>query len=343
MAPQQEAGIGDRPGGGRSAEHRPPSGGVDLYIGGAEHAVLHLLYARFWHKVLFDLSHVSTPEPFARLFNQGYIQAPAYTDDRGLYVPSVEVEEKDDGSYVYRGKPVRKEFGKMGKSLKNTVTPDEICDRYGCDTLRLYEMYMGPLDQSKLWQPRDIIGVHRFLQRLWRNFVDEDSGELLVYDDPPPDDLRRKLHRTIKRVSDSMESLSFNVAIAALIELNNDLVRRERLPREVAENLVLCLAPMAPHVAEELWQRLRHSDSPASVCVAAWPGCDESLLVEEEIEYPVQVNGKLRDRITVPAESDDDAVEAAARRASKVAAAIEGKTVHKVIVIRGRLVNLVAR
>ena len=328
----------------------PHSGGIDLYVGGAEHAVLHLLYSRFWHKVLFDLGHVKTPEPFGRLFNQGYIQAYSYQDPRGIYVPALEVTAKDGTSaadvedqakvdLVHNDESVTRNMGKMGKSLKNAVAPDDICEQYGCDTMRLYEMYLGPLEQSKMWRTRDIVGVHRFLQRLWRNFVDEDSDELLITDDAAPDDLRKKLHKTIKRVTDGMNSLSFNTAIAALIELNNDLVAIDRVPREVADPMVLCLAPMAPHIAEELWNRMGHDQSLAH---HKWPSYDESLLVEDEILYPVQVNGKLRSKITIAASADDAAIEAVVMDDEKVKATIDGKTVRKVIIIKGRLVNIVA-
>lgn len=313
------------------------SGGVDLYVGGVEHAVLHLLYARFWHKVLYDLGHVSTPEPFGKLFNQGYIQAHYYEDARGVRVPADEVEHKD-GKHYYQGQEVTEHFGKMGKSLKNSVVPDEVIKEYGSDTLRLFLMYLGPLDQSKLWNPQDIVGVHRFLQRLWRNVYDPESGALLITDDPAGESLKRKLHQTIKRATDAMDGLSFNVAIAALIELNNAVVALEKKPREVVEPLVRMLAPLAPHIAEELWEALGHAPSVAD---ADWPAYDEAVLVEDQIELPVQINGKLRGRITVPANADQAAVEAVAKADEKIAAALEGKTVRKVVFIRGRLVNIV--
>jgi leucyl-tRNA synthetase len=311
--------------------------GVDLYVGGAEHAVLHLLYSRFWHKVLFDLGHVSAPEPFGRLFNQGYIQAYAYTDARGMYVPAENVEEKD-GKYLYEGQELKRHFGKMGKSLKNAVAPDEICEAYGCDTLRLYEMSMGPLDQSKVWNTRDIIGMHRFLQRVWRNFVNEQTGALLVLDQLTPDPLERLLHKTIKRVTDAMNAMSFNVAIAALIELNNELVGKGGVPRGLARAMVLMLAPLAPHVAEELWQKLGHDKS---LAYEKWPTYDPQLLVKSTIEYPVQVNGKLRGRVTVPADADDAAIQAAALADEKIQAAVAGKSVRKAILVKGKLLNLV--
>ncbi len=194
----------------------PGPGGVDLYVGGVEHAVLHLLYARFWHKVLFDLGHVSTVEPFQRLFNQGYILASAYVDDRGFYVEATEVVERD-GRFFDGDVEVQREHGKMGKSLKNTVAPDDIYRDYGADTLRLYEMFMGPLDASRPWNTRDIVGVHRFLQRLWRNVIDEQTGDLRVTPEPADDETRRILNRTIAAVAEDMDHLSFNTAIARAV------------------------------------------------------------------------------------------------------------------------------
>jgi leucyl-tRNA synthetase len=312
--------------------------GVDLYVGGVEHAVLHLLYARFWHKLLYDLDLVGTPEPFGRLYNQGYIQAYAYTDERGVYVQADEVEEHG-GVYLWQGQPVSREYGKMGKSLKNAVSPDEMAEQYGCDTLRLYEMSMGPLDASKPWSTRDVVGSSRFLQRIWRNFIDKRSGDLRVVDEAAPDDLRRLLHRTIQRVTEDMEGMRYNTSIAALIELNNDLVPRDKLPREVAEPLVLMLAPLAPHLAEELWQRLGHRDS---LAYAPWPAYDEAWLVEDQVEIVLQVLGKLRGRLMVAADADAKTLEALALADPQLAPFLEGKTVRKVIVVPGRLVNIVA-
>jgi len=315
----------------------PHSGGVDLYVGGAEHAVLHLLYARFWHKVLYDLGHVSTPEPFGRLYNQGYIQAPYYEDDRGVRLPADEIEIVNDQA-THQGKKVKELFGKMGKSLKNAIAPDAICEQYGCDTLRLYEMYMGPLDQSKVWRTHDITGLHKFLQRLWRNFVDEHTGKLKVTDDEPTPELERKLHATLKRCTEAMDSLSFNVAIAALIELNNELVSLSDIPRAVAQPMVLALAPLAPHVAEELWRKLGHE---YSLAYETWPAYDEAKLVTDTIELPVQVNGKLRGKIELPTDADQATIEAAAKADENVASHLEGKSIRKVIVVPGKMVNIV--
>ncbi len=319
----------------RSGGHH--AGGVDLYVGGVEHAVLHLLYARFWHKVLFDLGYLSTPEPFGRLYNQGYIQAYCYRDARGIAVPATEVVEKD-GRFFHQDQPVTRELGKMGKSLKNAIAPDEVCEEYGCDTLRLYEMYMGPLDQSKVWNTQDILGVHRFLQRVWRNFVNVETNALRVSDEAPGEALRRLLHKTIQRVSDDLERLSFNTAIAALIELNNELVALPTLPREVASAMTLLLSPLTPHLAEELWSRLGHT---ASIAYEPWPAYDPALLTAATVEYPVQVNGKVRDRVTVPADADEAAIQAAALALERVQAALAGKPVKKVLIVKGRLVNIV--
>ncbi len=316
------------------------TGGVDLYVGGAEHAVLHLLYARFWHKVLYDLGHVSSAEPFRRLINQGMIQAPAYQDVRGVYVEASEVVETDEG-FFYDGQPVTRSFGKIGKSLRNVITPDDMYDSYGADTLRLYEMATGPLEQSRPWESRDVVGVFRLLQRVWRVVVDEDTGAVTVSGAEPDDETRRVLHRTVDAVRDGMDKLRFNVAIAKITELVNHLTPRYPdggVPRGVAEPLVLLLAPLAPHVAEELWSRLGH---PESLAGEAFPEADPALLVDETVEIPVQVNGKVRGRVRVPVGADRDALEAAARADAKVAALLAGATVRKVVAVPDRLVNFV--
>ncbi|MBU6316203.1 MAG: leucine--tRNA ligase, partial [Acidobacteria bacterium] len=313
-------------------------GGVDLYVGGVEHAVLHLLYARFWHKVLFDLGHVSSVEPFHKLFNQGYILAAAYKDERGIYVDAFGVEERD-GGYFYEGKPVTREYGKMGKSLKNAIAPDDVCAEYGADTLRLYLMSMGPLDASRPWESKDVIGVHRFLQRVWRNVVDEDTGATRLLPGPAADETVRLLHRTIAGVRDDLDHLRFNTAIAKLIEFNNHLTKLGGCPTDMAAPLVQLLAPMAPHVAEELWARLGNE---ASVSLSPFPVADPSLLVADTVEYPVQVNGKVRGRITVAADADADTVQALALADERVQAALAGQAPRKVIVVPGRMVNIVA-
>jgi leucyl-tRNA synthetase len=326
----------------RPEEHGPDDpGGVDLYVGGVEHAVLHLLYSRFWHKVLYDLGHVSSYEPYRRLVNQGYIQAFAYTDSRGAYVPAADVEERD-GKFFYEGPggeiEVFQEFGKIGKSLKNSVSPDEICDNYGADTLRVYEMSMGPLEASRPWATKDVVGAHRFLQRVWRLAIDEDTGRPRVDDTELDADTLRLLHRTIAGVSEDYANLRNNTAAAKLIEYTNHLTKQASLARAAVEPLVLMLAPLAPHLAEELWRRLGHGESLAH---GPFPQADPQYLVEETVEFPVQVNGKVRGHITVSPDAPKGVLEAAALADEKVAAFLNGATPKKVIVVPGRLVNLV--
>ncbi|MDN5723597.1 MAG: leucine--tRNA ligase, partial [Corynebacterium sp.] len=326
-----------------------PSGGVDLYVGGVEHAVLHLLYSRFWHKVLFDLGHVSSYEPYHRLYNQGYIQAYAYTDARGIYVPAEEVEEKD-GKFYYNGEEVNQEYGKMGKSLKNSVSPDEICENYGADTLRVYEMSMGPLDTSRPWATKDVVGAQRFLQRAWRLVVNEEDGSLVVSGAGAADsaaltdDDQRALHRTIAGVHDDYTNLRDNTAVAKLIEYVNYLTKTyasaDSIPRDAVEPLVLMLAPVAPHIAEELWSRLGHEQSLAHEDFPTW---SEKWLVDDTIELPVQVMGKVRGRITVAADASREDIEAAALEEPNVASHVEGKSVAKIIVVPGKMVNIVAK
>jgi leucyl-tRNA synthetase len=317
-------------------------GGVDLYVGGVEHAVLHLLYARFWHKVLHDLGHVSTPEPFHRLVNNGYIQAAAYLDERGTYVPADQVSVDADGTARYRGRPVTTRMGKMGKSLKNAVRPDHIIELYGADTLRLYEMASGPLDADRPWAPHDIVGMHRFLQRLWRNVIDEHHGTPIVTDDPPPDRLRRLLHATIERVDHDLTELRCNTAIAHLTTLNNELAavvrQRGTCAREIAEPLVLMLAPFAPHIAEELWHRLGHR---ASVADVPFPSADPASVRPDHIELPVQVDGRTRGSVSVPADADEREATRAARHDERISRYLDGATVQRVVYVEGRIINFV--
>ncbi|TSD50092.1 leucine--tRNA ligase [Rhodococcus sp. KBS0724] len=314
-------------------------GGVDLYVGGVEHAVLHLLYSRFWHKVLFDLGYVSSSEPYRRLYNQGYIQAFAYTDARGVYVPAEEVVERD-GKYFYDGAEVNREYGKMGKSLKNAVAPDEICAEFGADTLRVYEMSMGPLDTSRPWATKDVVGASRFLQRVWRVVIDEESGEPRVTDEAPGEETLRALNKAIAGVSEDYTALRDNTAAAKLIEYNNHLTKAfpGGAPRSAVEPLVLMLAPLAPHLSEELWSRLGHTESLAH---GPFPAVEEKWLVEDTVEYPIQVNGKVRSRISVPADADRKAVEEIALADEKIVALLEGNAPRKVIVVPGKMVNIV--
>lgn len=316
-------------------------GGVDLYVGGVEHAVLHLLYARFWHKVLFDLGHVSSKEPYRRLYNQGYIQAYAYTDSRGVYVPAEEVEERD-GEFFYHGEKVNREYGKMGKSLKNAVAPDDIAENFGADTLRVYEMSMGPLADSRPWATKDVVGAQRFLQRLWRLVVNENTGEVAVVDAELGKKDLQQLHRTIAGVRDDYENLRVNTVVAKLIEYVNYLTKNYPggAPRAAVEPIAVMVAPVAPHIAEELWTRLGHE---GTITFVPFPSFDEKYLVDDEIELPVQVNGKVKSRVQVAADvSQDDAV-AAALADDKVLAAIGEKSVVKKIVVPGRMINLVVK
>jgi leucyl-tRNA synthetase len=345
---------------------------VDLYVGGAEHAVLHLLYARFWHKVLYDLAHVSTPEPFLKLVNQGTIlgeteyliaqpsgaSQPQVSssndnddDDSAAAIASAtpkltedDVTRTKDG-YVLKSDPsvrVEARAYKMSKSRGNVVNPDDIVRNYGADVFRLYEMYMGPLEASKPWNTRDIIGMTRFINAVWRHLVgdEENNRTATITDDSIPDPLDRQMHRTIKKVAEDIEGLRFNTAIAELIKLNNEIGRlpNGKVPRDLAENFVLMLAPFAPHIAEEVWERLGHSKSLAR---RPWPTFDEAKLVESTMELPVQVNGKLRDRITVPADAAEDLILTAAEQAKGVQQWTSGKTIRKRLYVPKKLVNLV--
>ncbi|WP_280217541.1 leucine--tRNA ligase [Nocardia neocaledoniensis] len=329
----------------RTAEHGPNDpGGVDLYVGGVEHAVLHLLYARFWQKVLFDLGDVTGSEPYRRLFNQGYVQGYAYTDARGAYVPAAEVVERDD-KFFWTGADgveieVNQEYGKIGKSLKNAISPDEMCDLYGADTFRFYEMSMGPLDTSRPWATKDVVGAHRFLQRVWRLAIDEETGAVKATDAAPSDETLRLVHRTIAGVDEDLAALRDNTAGAKLIELTNHLTKNypDGAPRAAVEPLVLMLAPLAPHIAEELWERLGHTTSLAH---GPFPTADPALLVADSVEYPIQVKGKVRSRIQVPADADPATIEAAALADDKIVALLEGAAPRKVIVVPGKMVNIV--
>ncbi|MEM1330462.1 MAG: class I tRNA ligase family protein [Planctomycetota bacterium] len=326
-------------------------GGVDLYVGGAEHAVLHLLYARFWHKVLFDLGEVSTPEPFHKMFHQGLITSYAYQRaDRSL-VPVDEVEERD-GAHVEiaTGEHVTQITAKMSKSLRNVVNPDDVIAEFGADTFRLYEMYMGPLEQSKPWDTRAIGGMYKFLQRLWRVVVDEQTGELKIAD-ATDERLDRELHRAVAKVGDDIERLAFNTAIAAMIELVNSATQKlgatgegTALTREQIEKLALIACPFAPHLAEEVWAKLTAGTDLDGTLASErpWPGYDPAKLVDDEVEIAVQLKGKVKARVTVPANLDQNALQEMVLAMPEVAALIDGLTVRKVIAVPGRLVNIVA-
>ncbi len=318
---------------------------VDLYVGGVEHAVLHLLYARFWHKVLFDLGHVSTPEPFNKLVNQGLIlgEMEYHTaQEPPVKVTEDQVERKGE-TFALKSDPsvrVKAECFKMSKSRGNVVNPDEIVRDYGADTFRLYEMYLGPLEASKPWNTRDIVGMMRFLNAVWRNFVgDEESNKVArVEVMPVPEGLEKQMHRTIKKVAEDIEGLRFNTAIAELIKLNNEVTGLLAIPRELAENFALMLAPFAPHIAEELWSHLGHTKTLAR---RPWPTFDPAKLQASTMEIPVQVNGKLRGRITVAADAAEEAILAAAGADPAVKQWTDGKTVRKTLYVPQKLVNFV--
>ncbi len=304
---------------------------VDLYVGGAEHAVLHLLYARFWHKVLFDAGLVSTSEPFRALVNQGMVQSYAFKDQRGALVPVDEVEEAGEDAWRRSadGEPVERLVAKMSKSLKNVINPDDVIQEYGADTMRLYEAFMGPVTASAPWNPRDLPGVHRFLQRVWRLFARDTAAEA-------HDEVERALHRCIRKVGDDLEQMGYNTAIAAMMEFVNVATKAEAgLTVAQAQAFCVLLEPFAPHLAEELWAGL---DAEEPLALAAWPAYREELLTAATVEIPVQVNGKLRGKAQVAPDADRDAIEGAAREA--VAGHLEGE-VRKVVVVPGRLVNFV--
>ncbi len=325
-------------------------GPVDLYIGGVSHAVLHLLYARFWHKVLYDAGVVSTPEPFRRLFNQGLLVAHAYQDATDRLVPADEVDELD-GKFFRRssGEEVRQIVANMSKSLRNVVNPDDVIAEHGADAFRLYEMFMAPLSDQRSWNPRGISGCRRFLDRSWRLLVDADAAgpvrpELAAGAAArplagPALELERSLNRMLKRVDESFVEFNFNTAVAGMMTFVNDASDRPgALTRSQAERFVSALSPFAPHVAEELWRRLGHVES---VARASWPKPDPAYLEDETFELVVQVLGKMRGKVTAPRAASEDDLKALALGA--VEKWLEGKTVVKAIVVPGRLVNFVVR
>jgi len=315
-------------------------GGVDLYVGGSEHAVLHLLYARFWHKILFDLGEVSTPEPFGRLFHQGLITAYAYQRRDKTLVAVDMVDEVSEGRFVENAtnEVVTPVVAKMSKSLKNVVNPDDVIAEYGADTFRLYEMAMGPLEASKPWNTQDISGVYRFLQRAWRLAIDEQTGKASLRESADPV-VERALNRMIAKVGEDIERLGFNTAIAAMIEFVNEATKSGGLTRDQLDRFTRVLGPFAPHAAEELRHRAGIS---GSVVTAPWPSFDPAALRDATIELPIQILGKVKARITVPADADVESIRAAALADEKVQAQLAGKTVKNVIVVPGKIINVIA-
>ncbi len=278
---------------------------VDLYIGGAEHAVLHLLYARFWHKVLFDIGVVSTPEPFQKLVHQGTILA---EDNR-----------------------------KMSKRWGNVVSPDDMIDRYGADAMRIYEMFLGPLEAMKPWSTSGVEGITRFLDRVWRLFMNED-GDLALTGAQAPDELVRLLHRTIRKVTEDIEALKFNTAVSQMMVFVNEVMKQPARPRTLLEPFVLVLSPFAPHLGEELWARLGH---PATLAYAPWPEYDPALCIEDTVTVVVQVNGKMRATLDLPRGTEQAAVEQAALADDRVKRHVNGARLRKAIFVPDKLLNLV--
>jgi leucyl-tRNA synthetase len=311
---------------------------VDLYVGGAEHAVLHLLYARFWHKVLFDIGVVSTREPFRKLFNQGMILAFSYRDRAGKYYRPDEVIERD-GRWFVGEKVVTQQIEKMSKSRFNVVNPDEVIDVYGADSMRLYEMFMGPPDVAKPWQMSGVAGVSRFLNRVWRIIMDnEDALSAHICNVEPSPEIARLLHKTIRSVTDDIEALRFNTAISRLMEMSNALLSLECKPRSVAETFVLLLAPFAPHLAEELWSALGHERSLAH---APWPSFDPALAEDELRDYAVQINGKLRHKVRADAGLSGVDLVQTIKADPRVGELLQARTIVKEVAVPGRLVNFV--
>ncbi len=332
---------------------------VDLYVGGAEHAVLHLLYARFWHKVLYDCGHVSTKEPFQRVVNQGMILGRTYSyavDGDGEPVSLVDNEEDVEGwrEEVITPNEVRWEdetpmhpehdvelavsTEKMSKSRGNVINPDDVVEEFGADTLRTYEMFMGPIEQDKPWDQQGVVGVHRFLSRVWRLFCDDEGLADRVTDAEPDEELRAEFHKTIETVTEDTEDLRFNTAIAAMMEFVNYLFKQDEVPRSVVERFIIMLSPYAPHIAEEVWERLGRD---GSITWAEWPEYDEELTQEETVEIGVQVGGKTRGSIEIPTDADkEDAVEAA-HNDETIAKYLEGESCERVIFVPGQILNFV--
>jgi leucyl-tRNA synthetase len=335
---------------------------VDLYVGGAEHAVLHLLYSRFWHKVLFDRGHVFTPEPFQKLVNQGMILGMVYyrhRDEAGKLVGAdkldkdkkytqervldADVEEREDGPYEKAsGVKLLGVAEKMSKARGNVINPDDVVNEYGADSLRLYEMFMGPLEATKPWSMRGVEGVFRFLNRVWRLVIDDRAEDMnpvpAVQDVAPSKETLRKLHQTIQKVTDDLDHMRFNTAISAMMELTNHLTREEVRPVSVLKTFLLLLAPFAPHLAEEMWHALGAKET---LAYEPWPAYDAALTKADEVEVPVQINGKLRSKVVVPAGTGAKELEAAALADERIRELLAGKQIKKVIVVPGKLVNLV--
>ena len=317
---------------------------IDLYVGGVEHAVLHLLYARFWHKVLYDCGWVSTKEPFQKLFNQGMILARSYRDSNGKYYLPSDAEEGEDGTAVLKanGEVLKSQIEKMSKSKLNVVNPDDVISEYGADSMRLYELFMGPLEVQKPWQMKGVEGVYRFLQRTWRLVVDEKNGGLnSKLTDAPANsepDLERTLHKTVKKAGSDTETLQMNTGIAQMMIFVNEATTAATLPREIVTTFLRLLSPYAPHLCEELWQRLGEE---GLIAHAEWPTYDEALCIDDTITIVVQINGKKRDELHIAKDTPKDEIEKLALASDRSQKFMDGKEPKKVIVVPGRLVNIV--
>jgi len=309
---------------------------VDLYVGGIEHATLHLLYARFWHKVLYDAGLVSTPEPFKKLFNQGKVQARSFRDHSGRYYYPAEVEQRGAEWYATSGAgPLATRVEKMSKSRYNVVNPDDIVEAYGADTLRVYEMFMGPLEDNVIWQSDGLSGAQRFLERSWRLFEGSLKAETAGGDEP----LLRHLHRTIKKVTEDLERLRLNTAVSQLMIFLNDAARRNAVSRNILDAFIRLLAPFAPHVCEEMWQRLGHD---SLVLEAPWPEYDPALCEEEAATIVVQVNGKLRARLSMPRDASEEEVRHAALATETIRRWIGEKSSSlRFVFVPNKLLNIV--
>ncbi len=308
---------------------------VDLYVGGAEHAVLHLLYSRFWHKVLFDLGIVSTDEPFQKLFNQGMILAFAYETATGAKVASDLVEDRD-GKYFHKetGEELRQIVAKMSKSLKNVVNPDDVIVNYGADSLRLYEMFMGPLDERKPWAENGVKGVFNFLNRVYRFFAEPEN----IVDGDEDKEVAKLLHQTIQKVEFDIEHLKFNTAISALMVFNNLVIKKGKVTKATAETFAKILAPFAPHMGEELWSLYGNTKT---LAYEPWPEVDQNLLVEDTFEYPVSFNGKMRFQIELPLDMPQNEMEQTVLADERSQKWLEGKTVRKFIIVPKKIINVV--
>ena len=311
---------------------------VDLYVGGAEHAVLHLLYARFWHKVLYDLNLVNTKEPFHRLVNQGMITSYAFQRKNKTLVPTDEVREVQGKAGVFEetatGEVLERVIAKMSKSLKNVINPDDVIREYGADSVRMYEMFMGPLEVSKPWSTQGLVGIHRFLEKVWT------ISEKPLSDEKASSELTKLLHKTIKKVSTDTASLNFNTAISQMMIFINETAKAETLPKELWKPFVIMLSVYAPHLGEELWRKIGETESVVS---ASWPVWNEELCKDDSCTIVVQVNGKIRDKFEAALNEDKAALEKQALQTDGAKRFTDGKEIVKVITVPNKLVNIVVK